>query len=366
MRPALCVVLVVAVLALAGAAHPAQRAAPPSVSASGSALVVDGQPYFPIFAWAACPQDVERDLAAGVSAFMTHGECSEDALLTELGQRAYYVAPIDGGRDFGSDPRLLGYTQPDEPDGHEIFPEQLSLVPGRFVFMTLTAHFAQELGPLPDPFGKSIYPAYAARADGLGFDLYPLSHLCGHAVVSLGSVYHDQRDLVALAGDRPTFQWLETGSLEGACGAPVTPAAVHAEAWLAIAGGARGIGYFTYGWPDGKATSFAVADDVAAALARTSLQIKSLARTLLAPSVRSVSSTRYDPIKIGARRYDGRTYVIAVNSFDVPMQWSRTGLPGLKSQRVQVVGESRSRVAWKGALRDSFPALGVHVYAYKP
>ena len=121
--------------------------------------------------------------------------------------------------------------------------------------MTLTAHFAQELGPLPDPFGKSIYPAYAARADGLGFDLYPLSHLCGHAVVSLGSVYHDQRDLVALAGDRPTFQWLETGSLEGACGAPVTPAAVHAEAWLAIAGGARGIGYFTYGWPDGKATS---------------------------------------------------------------------------------------------------------------
>ena len=90
-------------------------------------IAVDGHPYFPVFTWAACPEDIAHDLALGVTVFMEHGaDCSEDSFLAALGQRAYYVPAVDGARSFESDPRLFGYTQPDEPDGHGIGPGQLS------------------------------------------------------------------------------------------------------------------------------------------------------------------------------------------------------------------------------------------------
>lgn len=348
----LCVLLLA--LVVAGTAGSAPRTAP-SVTAAGTAIAVNGTPTFPIFAWAACPADIDVDLAAGVTAFMTHGEgCgSEDDFLDALGQRAYYVPQVGDTRDFAFDPRLLGYVQPDEPDAHGIAPEQLSLVPGRLVFMTLTPQFAA------DP---ASYRGYADKADALGFDVYPLTQACGRA--DLGAVYHGQRALVALAAGRPTFQWIETGAQQGACGAPVTPATVRAEAWLAIAGGARGIGWFTYAWQDGRAQSYGVGPDVPAAQAATSSAIQSLAPMLLAPSVRGVASTRLDPVKVGARSYGGATYLIAVNSYDVPVRWSRA-LPGpAAGRRVTVVGEGRTLVARGGVLRDSFTPLAVHVYAY--
>jgi hypothetical protein len=347
----LCVLLLA--LVVAGTAGSAPRTAP-SVTAAGPAIAVDGSPTFPIFTWAACPADIDADLAAGVTAFMNHGEgCgSEDDFLAALGQRAYYVPPVGDTLDFSHDPRLLGYVQPDEPDIHGIPPDQLSLVPGRFVFLTLTPQFTG------DP---AAYRAYAAKADALGFDVYPLAQACGRA--DLSAVYNGQRALVALAAGRPTYQWIETGAQQGACGAPVTPPTVRAEAWLAIAGGARGLGWFTYAWPDGRAQSYAVEPDVAAALTSTSAAIQDLAPMLLAPSIGGVASPRPDAVKVGARSYGGATYVIAVNSYDVPVRWSRA-LPRLGSRRVTVVGEGRTLAAKSGVLRDSFAPLAVHVYAY--
>jgi hypothetical protein len=46
----------------------------PAVSTAGSAIVVDGHPYFPVFTWAACQQDIDRDLAIGITVFMERGD----------------------------------------------------------------------------------------------------------------------------------------------------------------------------------------------------------------------------------------------------------------------------------------------------
>jgi hypothetical protein len=56
-------------------------------------------------------------------------------------------------------------------------------------------------------------------------------------------VYWMQREIVALTGGKPTFQWIEAGPMEH-CREYLdpTPEIVRAETWLAIAGGARGIG----------------------------------------------------------------------------------------------------------------------------
>ena len=74
---------------------------------------------------------------------MEHGAVcgSEDSFLAALGQRAYYVPSVAGALSFESDPRLFGYTQPDEPDGHGIDPAPARGVPGHIVFMTLTTGF---------------------------------------------------------------------------------------------------------------------------------------------------------------------------------------------------------------------------------
>ena len=327
-------------------------------------MVVDGHPYFPVFVWAACPEDIERDLAIGITVFMEHGGgCGSEAdFLARLGQRAYYVPSVGVGLE--GDPRLLGYTQPDEPDGHGIGPGQLDDTPGRIAFMTLTTGFLRALPRFADTAARDLYGAYRAKADMFGVAVYPLSHLCG--VTALASIYEVQRDLVAFAPGKPTFQWLEAGDLEGACGAPVTPRAARAEAWLAVAGGARGLGWFTYGWPDGKAQSFAIADDVATSIAETNAWMQSLAPVLLSPSVRLAASTPAEPVKLGARAHAGRTYVIAVNSYDVPVRWSAAGLPGLAKQRVTVVGEGRTLLARAGRLADAFASLGVHVYSFVP
>lgn len=365
MRPGPCLVVLVLVLALSGTAQ-SRPLGSPSVRTAGGALTVEGRPYFPVFSWAACPQDVDRDLAVGVNVFMHHGEnCGgEQGLLDELGFRAYYLPGLDSPLSLaGDDPRLFGYVQPDEPDGHGIGPEQLRTAPGHALFMTLTTYFVHSLPRYRDPGAQALYRDYRSKADMFGVAVYPLSHLCG--LTGLEAVYEVQRDLVSFAGTRPTFQWLETGGLEGGCGAPVTPAAVAAEVWLSIAGGARGLGWFTYAWPDGRAESFHVDPEIADEMARQTARIQHLAPVLLAPVVR-VGSHHGDPVKLGGRTRGGRTYLIAANSVDVGIAWERGALPGLMNQRVSVVGEQRTLRADHGILRDRFDPLGVHIYAYVP
>ena len=82
-----------------------------------------------------------------------------------------------------------------------------------------------------------------------GFDLYPLNA----CQADLTAVYDAQRAFVKLAGSTPTFQWIETGPIRPTyCGGfTMTPEQLNAEVWLAVIGGARGIGYFTHTWtPD--------------------------------------------------------------------------------------------------------------------
>ncbi|MGG7380231.1 hypothetical protein ACQ7B2_16255, partial [Escherichia coli] len=70
---------------------------------------------------------------------------------------------------------------------------------------TLTSHFASMAAPLPA--GRGMYPGLIARADVVGFDLYPLQELCRPEF--LPAVFDAQAELVPLAWPRPTFQWIE-------------------------------------------------------------------------------------------------------------------------------------------------------------
>jgi hypothetical protein len=77
----------------------------PLVAVRSSAIFLGGRPFFPTMVWAACPQDVEADLAAGINVFMgAGGGCgAEGDLLAAIGGRAYYVPSIRDGTGLLAD-----------------------------------------------------------------------------------------------------------------------------------------------------------------------------------------------------------------------------------------------------------------------
>jgi hypothetical protein len=317
-----------------------------------NALHLDWQPFFPRMVWRQCPWDFGPSLAAGVNVFM--GSCVDAATqLGALAGRAFSVIDVHlaaavGGRG------LVGWHFLDEADEH-MTPAALPPVPHsrqtrRVTFLTLTHHFYSAAAPLPQ--GRGMYPGFVARAEMIGFDLYPLQIWCRRGI--LHTVYDAQRELVALAAGKPTFQWIEAAPMNTCGGLDPSAAIVRAETWLAIAGGARGIGWFPDLWRP----------DVTAEIGRLSREIKALAPALLGPEV-AVAADVASPVKVGARRYNGAMYVIAVNS-STSRSTATFTVPGVGSRSLRVLGEGRTVAARKGTIRDHFRGLTVHLYVASP
>jgi hypothetical protein len=133
-----------------------------------------------------------------------------------------------------------------------------------------------------------------------------------------------------------------------------TPTVVRAETWLAIAGGARGIGYFPDWW----------AEDIRNEVRLVNREILALAPALLAPVARANWSAE-SPVRVGARRYNGATYVIAVNTSTSPTSTSFT-VPGLGGRKLSVFRDGRIVTPLGDLVVDKLPGLGVAVYVVPP
>ncbi len=339
---------------------------------AGRTILLNGQPFFPIIAWFQCPQTYDQSLAIGVDLFL--GSCpwhSTQSLLDAIGGRAYAAVPIGASGDV-TGTGLIGWNQLDEAEAFGILPSALPTPPpasqtGRITFFTLSAHFGPATAP--PPVGKALYPDYVAKADVIGFDLYILTKYCGNRWSSLADIYDEERELATVvAPGKPTYEWIETGPAEGEClGWPsVTPETVRAEVWLAIAGGATGIGYFTHTWNDDRWSPFTVAEPIQAEIVHENREIAALAPALLGDPVAAAPARATSPLRVGARFYDGATYVIAVNP--TYQQLTTTFVvPSLGSAPVVVYQAGRTlSPRHRGVLSDAFPPLGVHIYIAPP
>jgi hypothetical protein len=189
-----------------------------------------------------------------------------------------------------------------------------------------------------------------------GFDLYPLN-ACQS---DLSAVYDAQREFVRLASPTPTYQWIETGPIRPTyCGGfSMTPAELIAEVWLAVAGGARGIGYFTHTFTPSD-NPFDVTAPLQSAMRGTNAMLAAVRPGLL--GITRPSSVNSPVVKVLARAGGGRTYVFAVNTMRSPTK-VQIEVPGLGATRMNVLGEHRSLVTQGGALIDHFGGLQAHVY----
>jgi hypothetical protein len=324
-------------------------------STGGGALLIDGQPIFPTMVFAQCTDGYDASMSVGIDLFMGDACSSTSDALSHLDGRAFALSNAEDGAASGNG--LVGSYLPDEWDTH--LPGDLTtaqaegLVPDGSPaprFLTLTSHFFSGAAPLPQ--GRAMYPALAQVADVLGFDLYPLQNWCRYD--DFGPVYDAQRELVQLAAGKPTFQWIEARHMD--CSDPtlgVTPQTVHAETWLAIAGGAHAIGYFPYSWTP----------DVGSQISQDRQEIDTLSAALLEAAI--PSSSQNGLVKVGARDHNGAVYVIAVNSSREPATSTIT-VPELGNRTLISLDGTQTVTAANGSFTDNFGPLDVHIYIAAP
>ena len=321
-----------------------------SLGQPAGAVLLDGQPYFPMMLYSVCPYQYPDALASGINLFSLNACGTFQAQLNALGGAAF-SAGVAGGRG-GSGAGVIGWFHRDEPDGDNVPAAALPGPPpgvSGLSFLTLTNHFYSGAAALP--WGRAIYPPLIAKADVVGFDLYPLQEWCKPD--RMGDVYWAQRQLAAMSAPKPTFQWIEANDWK--CDGPnsVTPATVRAESWLAIAGGATGLGYWPASWdPSMNRVISGVARDVAR-----------LGPAIYQPGQPvSVDSKQ---VLISARLWGGALYVFAVNS-----GWTATDatfkLPSLNGRPLTVMGESRRVNSDGDTFTDHFASMGVHLYIAAP
>jgi len=320
-----------------------------SSAVRGGALLVNGAPFFPLIAWEQCPDQWEPNIAQGIDLFAGNPCTGLPSLLAALQGRALAVGTSDDQVAQGAG--LIGWFYPDEADGRGLTAATLPAPPpGGVRFLTLSNHFFSLAAPLPD--GRGIYPGLIARADVVGFDLYPLQEWCRPDL--LGDVFDAQRQLVALAGGKPTFQWIEVREMQ--CPqVPVTQDDIRAESWLAIAGGAQGLGFFPADW----------GAQVGATIRGIATRIRQLTPALVRPVLAVAAGPAGSPVRASARDLHGALYVIAVNPSSARARVTLVQ-PLAGDRTFDVLGRAEQVTAVNGAISDVLPPLGVRVYVAPP
>jgi len=333
--------------------QPTQGVLPPGspLVESSSPLRVNGNAVFPRMVWRQCPTYYPTSIGAGINLFLGVSCTGTAEQFDALFGRA--MSTVDAHTPHVSGPGQVGWHLQDEADvsvGHASrLPQPKGA--GRVKFLTLTDHFSQRAAPPPN--GKEIYPAFFDSADVIGFDTYPVEVRCRLDLID--NVYWMQRELIALTHGKPTFQWIEAGPMEHCrYNQDPTPEVVRAETWLAVAGGARGIGYFPDYW----------AEDIRNEVRLTNREILALAPALLAPVARANWSAE-SPVRVGARRYNGATYVVAANTSTSPTTAAFT-VPGLGGRSLRVFRDGRIVRPLGDLVTDKLPGLGVAVYVVAP
>lgn len=336
-----------------------------TAATDGRIVFVNGKPFFPLMLINQCTaDDVARARTLGINLLLndTCPSVSPQRQLELSGGKPLVALAIRGEHVSGTG--LIGWAYPDEPENNNWTPDALRKAASDPVDDGLVSFLTTGAGFYRAPYGaprvnRSVYSQFARLASVAGFDLYPL----GHCQSDLSVVFDAQRRFIDLVGRRPTFQWIETGPIkpEYCGGFKMTSSELKAEAWLAIVGGARGIGFFTHTWTPNE-NAFDVTQPLQRALQWFTQLARDVMPGLLGRTVLSGSNS--GAIKILARTAGDRTYVFAVNSQRGYVK-AQFNVPALGDGSIDVHGENRSLRVGNHRFIDTFSPLGVHVYVQR-
>ena len=241
----------------------------------------------------------------------------------------------------------------------------------RPVFLTVTANFMPAFAKWTPEEREPLYRAYAEAADAIGFDVYPLY---GWGRPEWIDRVRDGAELLQqLAGNRPTYQWIETNKgsewVSEARQVDVTPRHIRAEVWMAICQGATAIGYFTHVWKPAY-SQFKVPERNVAAMKWINDQITRLTPVLATANSKTevkIAIPGHVRADIMAKDHEGFLHLFGVvcdpreRGGDATI--SVAGLPA--GTEVEVIDEGRTITADEGGFVDYFGPLEVHAYRIK-
>jgi hypothetical protein len=387
----LAAALLVGLLAAAPGYEAAAASAPrlPRASiAPDGAVLIGGQRRFLVGAGWPTPAVVPRALTLGIDVLQENGPgATQLAISQAVGSKGWIIPGYSLKQLHSHYPNAIGYSLPDEPDGNGMLPATAdpdagTRVPyterahktGVLIMQTLTSRFMSTM-PKWSGIGDAEYRAYIANADVVLTAIYPFAHGCVDSALSLSAVYDAMVELKRLAPSKAAGEWIETGPIEGYCGAdPVTPAAARAEAWASVAGGAQSLFWFTHSFMKGWWDDFDVSWEMSDAIRTTNAELRRHSSVILGRRSGDVVSSPDDPIKVGLRFAGGRYHLIAVNLSGEAVDLSRDAaaeawwprLPGLGFQAVDELTTGWSGTASGGRFADTIPAFGVRIYRWTP
>lgn len=344
--------------------------------------------FFPIAVWLQSPANAERYRALGVNLFVGLWEGPTDDQLATLAAAGMPVACDQNtvGLEHIGDDGIVAWTHQDEPDNAQALPEggygpciereqivqlyeTMRAADGtRPVYLNLGQGVAYE-----DYIGRGVcsghlehYAEYAAGADIVSFDIYPVNSeydpVRGNPWFVAQGIDR-LREAVGYA--KPVWNWLECTRIS-ATGARPTPAQVEAEVWMSLVHGSRGIGYFVHEFDPFDETGLLDDAEMAAEVTRINELVTSLAPALNQPSVGNgvtvATSDPEVPVDTMLKRLGRDTYLFAVamREGETSATFTLRDFPG--SATAEVLGEQREIAVASGVFEDTFAPWAVHRY----
>ncbi len=325
---------------------------PEGVTTAGRrGLRVNGKPFVPIFAWWVDAMHLDKLAATGVNTALS--PMASPTYAAAAGQRGIYVG-ADPRQELIGHPRNLMWMHDDEPDiriqdGPRLTMDAdgqagqtLATVPadvlierimprlrqretacrgygdGRPLFLNFSYLFLERFWG-PDAVSRPLYSAMCATADVVSWDIYPIG-IVGRADW-LPLIWQGCDRLRSFAPDKPLMMFLECVRLREGHGArDPEEREMRNEAWQAIAAGACGIGWFTFG-PETLESNFArrsfmISDANQQAMARINAEITARTDLVHAPELARGARLGHDgmaDVVMSLRRDGDRVYFLAVN-----------------------------------------------------
>jgi hypothetical protein len=350
--------------------------------------------YFPIAVWLQSASNAPGYRAIGVNTYIGLSQGTTNAELAALKTDGMQtICDPDGDwQTHLADPTIDGWRIPqDEPDNAQPadgggygpcidpsaivaeYDSQIAADPTRPEFLNLGQGVAYVDYP-----GRGcacagmtdMYPQYAAGADILSFDIYPVNNTDPTTGGNLWYVATGVDNLRQWASfKKPVWNWIETTGFNDPSHTP-TPAQIKTEVWMSIIHGSLGIGYFCHIFsPCFIEAGLLSIPANSAAVKAIDAQIESLAPVLNTPSLANgatvSSSDSMVPVDIMVKRYQGQFYVLAV-AMRPGSTMATFSLRAVGSATATVLGESRTIPVSGGNFTDSFASYDVHLYQIVP
>jgi hypothetical protein len=352
--------------------------------------------YFPIAVWLQSASNAPAYKALGINTFVGLSQDTTNAELAALGNAGMQTI-CDQDLDWMAhltDPTIDGWRIPqDEPDNAQPVTDGGSgygpcIDPAVIVSEDEAQNAADSSRPMFLNLGQgvaytaypgrgdacagqtSMYPMYAAGADILSFDIYPVNNTDATTDGNLWYVATGVDNLRGWAGyQKPVWNWIETTGIDDPARTP-TAAQIRTEVWMSLVHGSMGIGYFCHIFsPSFIEAGLLSLPDNASAVGAIDQEIQTLAPVLNTPSLANAatvsSSNPATPVDFMAKRYMGSLYVFAV-AMRSGATTATFALRGSPTGSVTVLGESRAIAIDGGAFSDAFSPYAVHLYEVAP